>query len=183
MNKEQDNRLRDKKIILVGQGGSGKDYAKNLLSQLNDITTEISYTTRPPRTGEVGGKTYHFVTENMMLKMISEDKFMQFKYFPNGFVYGTTKEEFNKSNLFIMTPAGVNRLPMHLRNSKLIVVYINISDNVREERLSQRENADNVEKRMTTDWEQFKDFKDFDVEITDPKFNLKSLSEKIWLDT
>lgn len=163
----------NKKIVLVGAGGSGKDYAKKILVDLG-LTEDISYTTRPPRTGEVGGKDYHFITENNMLKMITENEFIQSCYFPNGFVYGTHIKEFYNKELFIMTPDALEKLNDEIR-SMCHVVYFNIDPEVRLERLSKRKNADNPNKRLRTDNEQFQDFIDFDAEIVDEKFDLDIL--------
>ena len=47
------------KIILVGKGASGKDHLRKILEG-RGFTYGISYTTRPPREGEIDGQDYYF---------------------------------------------------------------------------------------------------------------------------
>jgi len=164
------------KIVIVGEAGSGKDYAKRMLTDLG-LREEISYTTRPPRTGEIGGKDYHYTTETNMLKMISDREFIQVHHFPNGFTYGTSKNEFEKNDVFIMTPEGLSKLGIQHRMS-CFIVYIAISEDIRRERLNKRENfVDGVEKRIKDDYSQFKTFSDYDKKITNHNFTTEELIE------
>lgn len=163
------------KIILVGSGGSGKDYAKKLLIEYG-YKTDVSYTTRPPRNGETGGVDYHFRTENQMLKMMCDNEFVQVCYFPNGYVYGTHREEFENNNLFIMTPNGLDKLNLNDRQ-RCFVIYFNIDEMIRLERLKSRGNADDPYKRVRTDKEQFDDFHDFDIAINNPNFTMDMIEE------
>ena len=73
-----------------------------------------------------------------------------------------------------MTPDALEKLNDEIR-SMCHVVYFNIDPEVRLERLSKRKNADNPNKRLRTDNEQFQDFIDFDAEIVDEKFDLDIL--------
>lgn len=159
-----------RRIILVGKGGSGKDHARKILED-NGFRYCVSHTTRPPRDGEVQGKDYHFISKDAAAHHFAANSlFYEYVIF-NGWVYGTTKEEFLKSNLFIMTPSGIAKLLPEDRSESLIV-YLDIDEETRRSRLLGRRDADSVERRLKADDEDFENFNDFDHRIVDPEFSI-----------
>jgi dephospho-CoA kinase len=51
------------------------------------------------------------------------------------------------------------------------VIYIDIDEDIRRQRLEQRnDNNDSIERRISADAEQFRNFSDFDCKITNDKF-------------
>ena len=172
-----------KKIILVGKGGSGKDYLRNTLKNFN-LKISVSSTTRPPRVNEVDGWSYNFVTD------INEEDYIELQSF-NGWQYGTTKENWNMCDVFIMTPSGINSLPAEERK-KSFVVYLDIEEDIREYRMSKRgNNADSIERRLEADKRDFKNYYNFDFVIREPYFCAETISgeiikaagtKSIWLD-
>jgi guanylate kinase len=156
------------KVVIIGPGASGKDHARKLL--LGRFTPSVSYTTRPMRPGEQEGRDYHYVSAERFGELIGEGFFYEWNFFAGAWYYGTPKESFeNGATLFIMTPSGVAALSEKHR-SESVVVYINPPLAVRSERLLGRKDADNAERRLSTDAADFDGFSDFDVEITDPAF-------------
>jgi guanylate kinase len=56
-------------IVVSGPSGVGKGTViKELLKQLPQLNLPVSYTTRPPRTGEKNGQDYYFVSEEEFAK-------------------------------------------------------------------------------------------------------------------
>mgnify|MGYP000954014175 CR=1 FL=1 len=51
----------NKRVIIVGKGGSGKDHLRKSLSEMG-YKYCVSHTSRPPRQGEEGGVDYFFVS-------------------------------------------------------------------------------------------------------------------------
>jgi guanylate kinase len=105
--------------------------------------------------------------------MVTQGKFREHKKF-NGWRYGTTKDSFEKSDVFIFTPSGVKSLDV----SDFTVVYFDISLKDRIERLSKRSDSDSVNSRIAADLMDFHNFSNYDILVTDPKFDpseLKSL--------
>lgn len=157
-----------RRVILVGKGGSGKDYARKILED-KGFRYCISHTTRPLREGEVNGRDYNFISRDSAAHhYIPNNLFYEYVIF-NNWLYGTTKEEFEKSNLFIMTPSGVAKLDPSDRKESFIV-YFDIPYDVRRERLMERRDADLVDRRLDADESDFRGFNDFDYSITDPNF-------------
>lgn len=155
-----------KRLIIVGKGGSGKDHLRKMLES-KGFKYCISHTTRPIREGEENGKDYWFIKSSDLPSM-AED-FYEAVFFNNWF-YGTSLEEFHSSNLFIMTPKGVEKLKPEDRMESNIL-YLNIDEETRKSRLESRRDADDVKRRLEADFADFKDFIDFDFEIKDPNFN------------
>lgn len=159
MNQDTFNQI---KIILVGQGASGKDYFKSILKN-KGYKCSISYTSRPPRDGEEDGKDYHFVTREQFENLIEANVFLEHDIF-NGWYYGTPIPS-GEDSVFIMTPRGVSALSEELRK-QCVVIFINLPEEIRRERLSKRSDADSIERRLDADRKDFEGFTDFDVEIT-----------------
>ena len=77
--------------VIVAPSGAGKSslvYA--LLEREPDIGLSISYTTRPPRPGEVSGREYFFVSRDEFQAMIARGEFLEHAEVYGNF-YGTSK--------------------------------------------------------------------------------------------
>jgi len=155
----------EKKIILVGPGGSGKDFLrKKLVSR--GFTYGISHTSRPPREGEINGIDYYFTDSDYMEK--NRDQFLELQSF-NGWNYGISLCEFNNNDLFILSPAGLKSISKEIRQS-CFVIYLNPPISVRIERLGSRNDADDVSRRLKGDEEDFLNFNDYDMVVTNEDF-------------
>ena len=65
------------KIILCGRAASGKDYFRDWLKNVEKL--DVSYTTRPPRKGEIEGYTYNYISKRNFLELEKNDFFLDFK--------------------------------------------------------------------------------------------------------
>jgi guanylate kinase len=163
-----------KRIILVGKGGSGKDHLRKMLEE-KGFKYCVSHTTRPIRDGEENGKDYWYINSSELPEMA--DKFYEGVYF-NDWFYGTSLEEFNSSNLFIMTPKGISKVKPEDREES-VILYINIEEETRRKRLESRRDADTVNRRLEADFQDFYDFTDYDLETTNPTFEVDEILSKI----
>ena len=144
-------------IILSSPSGAGKTTLVKLLSKRKGFVTSVSHTTRTPRSNEVNGKDYHFVSNEKFEKMINNKEFLEFaKVFKN--FYGTTKsnifEELNKGNnvIFDIDWQGTNQIISQKFKNRLLTFFILPPS--REElfkRLTNRDMKDKLiaEERMT----------------------------------
>jgi guanylate kinase len=74
-------------IVLTGPSGVGKDTVLRELFKIDPgLAYCVSYTTRPPRPGEVDGVSYFFVDEPVFRAMIDRDEFFEWST-----VYGELK--------------------------------------------------------------------------------------------
>lgn len=79
-------------IVISGFSGAGKGtLVKELMKRYDNYALSVSATTRMPRTGEVNGREYFFKTREEFMKMIDEDKLIEYAEYVGNF-YGTPKE-------------------------------------------------------------------------------------------
>ena len=80
---------RGKLIILSGPSGVGKStVVSKTMEYRNDICFSVSVTTRPPRSGEVEGKDYFFITKDRFVEMVNNHELLEYAtYVENS--YGT----------------------------------------------------------------------------------------------
>lgn len=78
-------------FILSSPSGAGKTtLSRKLLESDSDIKLSVSATTRPPRSGEIDGVHYQFVSDDDFDRMVEEDDFYEWaEVF--GHRYGTPK--------------------------------------------------------------------------------------------
>lgn len=159
-----------KRIVFVGAGACGKNYAVELLKNVGFIYGP-SFTTRPIRENEKNGVDYIFISRKDFEAMIDDGEFIEFNNF-NGNYYGTTNKQFYDScNLFILSPNVVASLPEKARKETR-VIYFNIPESILRKRLLDRGmSVEEVNKRTLNDLEMLKDFSDYDLEIKNPTFN------------
>ena len=164
----------NKRVIIVGKGGSGKDHLRKSLSEMG-YKYCVSHTSRPSREGEEDGIDYFFVS----IGEVSDPDFLEKNFYEwvtfNGWFYGTSVSEFKQSDLLIMTPSGVEKL-RHEDRKDSHIIYLDIPEEIRRQRLLSRRDADHVERRLAADQADFLNFDDYDEQITDPFFNLQNLS-------
>lgn len=153
------------KIIIVGPGGSGKDFLRKKMVG-KGFEYGVSFTSRPPREGESEGIDYYYRDEDFFEN--NSDIFLELQEF-NGWKYGISKGEFSVKNLFILSPAGLKSLPKNFRDDSF-VIYLNPSEETRVKRLMERNDADNVERRLIADRKDFLNFSDYDIMITNEDF-------------
>jgi guanylate kinase len=148
------------KIIIVGPGGSGKDFLRKKFTD-KGFTYGVSFTSRPPRQGEVEGVDYFFRDEDFF--KANHDIFLELQVF-NGWYYGISKGEFEVKDLFILSPSGLKCLSQEDRNRSM-VIFLNPDLALRKERINQRNDADSTERRIIADNEDFFEFSDYDMVI------------------
>lgn len=79
-------------FMIAGPSGVGKGTVVSELMKLDDkLWLSVSATTRDPRSGEVDGVNYHYITQETFQKMIDEDGFLEYAGYV-GNSYGTPKQ-------------------------------------------------------------------------------------------
>lgn len=86
--------MKGKLIIFSAPSGAGKTtIVKHLLQQDFGLEFSVSATSRQPRSGEVYGKDYYFLSEEEFREKIEKDEFLEWEEVYNGIFYGTLKSE------------------------------------------------------------------------------------------
>lgn len=156
------------KIAIVGAAATGKDYLRKRMMD-KGFVYGVSCTTRKPREGEIHGKDYYFLTTHEFDSLIEKNQLAEWQEF-NGWKYGLTKTEFERCNVMILNAEAVTLLEPAYRD-RLFVIYLDIPEGIRRERLGERNDKnDSTDRRILADNEQFRNFLDFDCKITNENF-------------
>jgi guanylate kinase len=79
-------------FIVSAPSGAGKTtLCKNIVSMVPDIRFSISYTTRPPREGEINGTDYTFISTEVFRRMADQGEFIEWAEV-HGELYGTPRK-------------------------------------------------------------------------------------------
>ena len=115
-------------VILSSPSGVGKTtFTKKIQQKYQSFKISVSHTTRLPRSNEVNGVDYYFVSNKKFEELIKENKFYEYaKIFDN--YYGTLKKSVDqliKVNdiIFDIDWQGTKQLSK-FKNLKLIKIYL-----------------------------------------------------------
>jgi len=112
-------------IVLSGPGGVGKSTVAKKLREVDDFWVSVSATTRKPRSNEIDGHDYFFVSDEEFSRMINEDEFLEWAEFA-GNRYGTPQEKVEqallvgRNVLLEIEIAGAKQVKSHLPQSVLV---------------------------------------------------------------
>ena len=159
-------------VILSSPSGVGKTtLTKKIQQKYKSFKISVSHTTRPPRSNEIDGIDYHFVSANQFEELIKQNKFYEFaKIFKN--YYGTLKRYVDQTILdndilFDIDWQGTKQLSK-FKNLKLIKIYL-ITDNKEELKkrlITRNQNTpEEIENRFKAFDEDIKHWKDYDYII------------------
>lgn len=78
-------------FVISAPAGTGKTtLAHKLVKEFPNVVASISYTTRSPRSGEIDGKDYHFITKTEFESRIEASDFLEYAEL-YGIYYGTSR--------------------------------------------------------------------------------------------
>ena len=159
-------------VILSSPSGVGKTtLTKKIQQKYQSFKISVSLTTRLPRSNEVDGVDYHFVSQEKFKELIEKDKFYEFaKIFEN--YYGTLKENVDEtiiSNdiIFDIDWQGTKQLSK-FKNLNLIKIYLitNSKDELKKRLIKRNQNTnEEIEKRFNSFDEDIKHWNDYDYII------------------
>lgn len=158
----------NKRIIICGPCASGKTILRKRLED-KGFKFEVSYTTREPRTGEINGIHYNFISKDDFKLLIEANSFYEWTEF-DGHYYGTGNLEWNTNTFFIMETDGINHINKEDRKN-CFIIYINNDEDVRISRMVERGwDNETINKRLQYDKINFKNFSNYDILITNSDF-------------
>ena len=116
-------------FVLSSPSGAGKTtLTKKLAEHNSQFIISISYTTRKPRSNEINGKDYHFVSKEEFNSLVKKNSFFEYaNIFDN--CYGTLKKpvlellSYGKDVLFDIDWQGTQQL-RKIKNLSLVTFFI-----------------------------------------------------------
>lgn len=83
-------------FVLSAPSGAGKTtLCRLILPRLENMHFSVSYTTRPPRPGEIEGKDYHFISKQDFEKMIEKNLWAEWAKVHDNY-YGTSSQDLQR---------------------------------------------------------------------------------------
>jgi guanylate kinase len=173
-------------FIIEAPSGTGKGTViKELLKQDNNLKFSVSVTTRQPRTGEVDGVDYYFVTDEQYNEFLAQDAFYEYVDSQYGSRYGTLRSEVDsfinvgQDVLFDMDWAGARQMRKKAPDD-IVTIYL-LPPSIKElrKRLEGRgtDSKEIIEKRMGIILEKISHWDEFDYAIVN--VNLQETVTKI----
>ena len=135
-------------IILSSPSGAGKTTLVKKISSIANFVVSISHTTRTPRTNEINGEDYIFVTKEKFNQLIKNEEFLEYaEVFKNFYGSGKKKvyENLNegKNVVFDIDWQGAEQIRKKNINYKIITFFIlPPSKKILLERLKKRDSKD-----------------------------------------
>jgi len=114
-------------VIISGPSGSGKGTVVKELDPARGYAVSISVTTRKPRPGEVDGKDYFFISEDMFIDMREQNELLEhFAYVGN--YYGTPKpyveEQIAKGKIVVLEIEVNGALQVKEKFPEAVLVFL-----------------------------------------------------------
>ena len=160
-------------FIFSSPSGAGKTTLVKLLEKKENFFISVSHTTRKPRSNEVNGKDYNFVSDEEFKNLIKKDQFLEHAKVFNNY-YGTLKkpvmEKLNQGDnvLFDIDWQGTKQIKDKKINFKIISIFVlPPSKQVLYDRLSNRDMKDKLiaSERMKEFYKDLKHWVDYDFVV------------------
>lgn len=131
-----------KKIIyIMGKSSTGKDTIyRELLNILKDKVKPITlFTTRPPRSTEVEGREYHFITKEELNKLSRDNKVIEQRVYNTIYgpwTYATIDNNIdpNVPHIALGTLVSLEKMRNYFGEDNIIPIYLEVDDDIRRER-------------------------------------------------
>ena len=181
-----DNEITRKGLMFVlsSPSGAGKtSLSRKLLELDKELFLSVSYTTRPPRPGEIDGQDYFFVNSNDFAFMKEKNEFLEYaKVFD--YYYGTPKKpvkkilDKGKDMLFDIDWQGTQQLMNNSKDDLVKVFVLPPSIEELERRLKERKQDKDeiIQKRMSKASDEMSHYAEYDYILVNDDFD-KTIEE------
>ena len=163
-----------KAILFSAPSGCGKTTIIGQLMQWFDcFDFSISATSRQPRTGEVDGRDYYFLSREQFMQRVERDEFLEWEEVYQGTCYGTLKSEIDRIwnaghvIVFDVDVNGGRNIKRYFGADALSIFVMPPSLEVLEQRLRSRgtDSEEAIVKRLGRSAEELKQAPQFDITI------------------
>lgn len=137
--------MKNKILTLSGKSGAGKTTLSDALVETGKYEEAVSFTTRTPRPGEIGGKHYNFISQKDFQEKLKNKEILEHTNI-NGNYYGTDLTEIkriqslNKTPVIVCDPECPKELSQKQKDGKfkLVSMFVKVSPELIAERIIDR---------------------------------------------
>lgn len=169
-------------VVAAPSGGGKTSLVNALLEKDRRVQLSVSYTTRPPRPGEVDGLHYHFVDEDTFRALIDRDAFLEHARVFD-FRYGTSREAVEQQLsegfdvILDIDWQGARQIRNSFPSSRSIFIVPTSLDALRQRLIARGQDSDAViQRRMRDARAEISHWEEFDFLIINDEFE-QALSE------
>jgi guanylate kinase len=164
-------------IVLTGPSGVGKGtLMRSLLQRHPELYYSVSVTTRSPRTGEIDGKNYYFISRNKFEQLVAQGEFLEWAEFAGNY-YGTPREAVlnqiraGKTVVLEIELEGARQIRASFP-SALSIFILPPSFEELEQRIRNRgqDSEEAIARRLQCAQEEIKAAEEFDIQIVNDDF-------------
>ena len=180
-----------KVFVITGPSGVGKGtLIEQLLERVPELELSISATTREPRTGEVDGRDYFFLTPEEFRRRLEAGDFLEHASY-SGNYYGTLQEEVERrlaegrSVVLEIEVQGARQVRDELGDDAVLIFIAPPDEQVLRERLEGRgtDSPQDIEQRLRTAEVELAARSEFPLEVVNDEVQEASLQlEKLVRD-
>lgn len=166
-------------LVLSSPSGAGKtSLSRRLLETEPNLELSVSHTTRAKRKGEVEGRDYYFVDQDIFTRMRERDEFLEWAVVFDNY-YGTTRspveEALSKGRdiLFDVDWQGADKLRESAGGDVVTVFILPPSADALAERLNERaqDSAEVVQRRMRGASNEIQHWNEYDYVVVNDDFD------------
>lgn len=165
-------------LVISSPSGAGKTTLARRLAQSHRMHFSVSYTTRPPRPGEVDGKDYCFVSNEEFSRMVDAREFAEWAVV-HGNRYGTSITTVNKAIeqgvdcLFDIDYQGGQQIRQQWPRDSVLCFILPPSMAELERRLRERatDSADVIARRLATARKELAHYREYDYLVVNEQLD------------
>ncbi len=163
-------------MVAAPSGGGKTSLISALLERDGRVQLSVSYTTRPPRPGEVDGVHYHFVDEDSFQALIDRSAFLEHAVVFD-YRYGTSREAVEQQLaagfdvILDIDWQGARQIRNSFPSSRSIFIVPPSLDTLRQRLIGRGQDSDSViQRRMRDAQAEISHWDEFDFLVINEKF-------------
>lgn len=158
-------------FVLSAPAGTGKTTLVQMLThEFSCVIASISYTTRPPRPGEVNGIHYRFLTEEEFVARIEAGEFLEYvrlydHYYGTSRIWVEEQQKKGKHIVLVIDTQGAMQLKGRVAMTSIFLLPPSTEELERRLKMRRTESGDDIEQRLNWAKEEMQLKKEYDYSI------------------
>jgi guanylate kinase len=160
-------------FIVTGPSGAGKgSVMRALLERDSHLSKVVTYTTRPPRKGEIDGFDYRFISLDDFHAMIQDGRVFEHEQVYQDYYYGSPRELFVEGRDGLIELDYKGRVKYQARHDQVVSIFLLPPDlDELKRRILARSEVSNLDARLANAIEQMRHAHSYDYVVKNDDFD------------